>query len=225
MVAHGIYLRMVSAASKKSPQRTHTDESLNSGRRDLDEAVAGRLATAEENADQIVGHARALADAIVRKTRLDEDQRNLTSTADGSRAAVIKQRGLEDAVLQEERAGAADALRREREQHARILMALLPLEREKTDRHLLTERIDADVAVSNRDDFLGIVSHDLRDLLGALVTTATLISKRAPQTEEGEQTRTGAERTGHKAESVFERYNITSAEDLREAARKLEASR
>jgi signal transduction histidine kinase len=68
------------------------------------------------------------------------------------------------------------------------------LEREKTDRHLLTERIRADADVSHRDDFLGIVSHDLRDLLGALVTTATLISKRAPQTEEGEQTRAGAER-------------------------------
>jgi signal transduction histidine kinase len=38
------------------------------------------------------------------------------------------------------------------------------------------------------------VSHDLRDLLGALVTTAALISKRAPTTEEGDQTRAGAER-------------------------------
>ena len=73
-------------------------------------------------------------------------------------------------------------------------MALLPLEREKTDRYLLTERIRADADVSHRDDFLGIVSHDLRDLLGALVTTATLISQRAPQTDEGEETRAGAER-------------------------------
>jgi hypothetical protein len=29
------------------------------------------------------------------------------------------------------------------------------------------------------------------------------------------------EMTGHKTRSVFERYNITSADDLREAARKL----
>src|SRR5688572_27726099 len=185
---------MVSRGSKNSPERTHTDASLKSERRDLDAAVAGRLAIAEENADEIVAHARGLADAIVRKTRLNEDERHLSPTTDEGRAAVLKQRGVEDAVLEAERTEADEALRRQREQHARILTALLPLEREKTDRHLLTERIRADADVSNRDDFLGIVSHDLRNLLGALVTTATLISKRAPQTAEGEQTRAGAER-------------------------------
>jgi signal transduction histidine kinase len=185
---------MVSGSSKKSPERTHTDASLRSERRDLDAAVASRLATAEEDADEIVAHARALADAIVRKTRLNEDERNLDPATEAGRAEVLRQRGVEDAVLEQERAGADEALRHQREQHARILTALLPLEREKTDRHLLTERIRADDDVSNRDNFLGIVSHDLRDLLGALVTTATLISKRAPQTEEGDQTRAGAER-------------------------------
>lgn len=185
---------MVDRDSKKTQERTHTDESLQSERRDLDDAWASRLAAAEEDADDIVDHARALADAIVRKTRLNEDERKLRPTTEGGRAAVLKQRGVEDAVLQQERAGADDALRQQREQHARILTALLPLEREKTDRHLLTERIRADADVSNRDDFLGIVSHDLRNLLGALVTTATLISKRAPQTEEGDETRAGAER-------------------------------
>jgi signal transduction histidine kinase len=188
------FLGMVNGASKKTEERSHTDESLQSERRDLDAAIASRLATAEEDADEIVGHARALADAIVRKTRLNEDQQNPPTTTDGGRAAVLKQRGVEDAVLEAERTEADEALRRQREQHARILTALLPLEREKTDRHLLTERIRADADVSNRDDFLGIVSHDLRDLLGALVITATLISKRAPQSEEGAQTRAGAER-------------------------------
>ena len=185
---------MVDPGSKKTRERTHTDESLQSERRDLDDGRANRLAEAEEDADDIVDHARALADAIVRKTRLNEDERNLSPTTEGGRAAVLKQRGVEDAVLQQERAGADEALRQQREQHARILTALLPLEREETDRHLLTERIRADADVSHRDDFLGIVSHDLRNLLGALVTTATLISKRAPQTAEGEQTRAGAER-------------------------------
>ena len=185
---------MVTGVSKKSRERTHTDTSLESERRDLDDAMARQLAAAEDDADEIVDHARALADAIVRKTRLNEDQRNLNPTTEGDRAAVAKQRGLEDAVLQEERASADEVVRRQRERNARILTALLPLEREKTDRHLLTERIRADADVSNRDDFLGIVSHDLRDLLGALVITAALISKRAPQTEAGDQTRAGAER-------------------------------
>jgi signal transduction histidine kinase len=185
---------MGTGASKKSPERTHTDESLHTERVDRDDAMASLVAAAEDDADEIVAHARALADAIVRKTRFKEDQRNPSPTTEGGRAAVVKQRGLEDAVIQEERAGADEALRRQREKHTRILMALLPLEREKTDRHLLTERIRADAAVTNRDDFLGIVSHDLRDLLAALVGAATLISKRAPQTADGEETRAGAER-------------------------------
>jgi signal transduction histidine kinase len=185
---------MVSRGSKKTRERTHTDDSLRSERRDLDAALASRRATAEGDADEIVDHARALADAIVRKTRLDEDRQHPAPTTAGVRAAVIRQRGREDALLQEERAGADEALRGERDQQARILMALLPLEREKTDRHLLTERVRADADVFNRDDFLGMVSHDLRDLIGAVVTAATLISKRSGQTEEGAQARAGVER-------------------------------
>jgi signal transduction histidine kinase len=59
---------------------------------------------------------------------------------------------------------------------------LIPLEREKTDRHLLTERAIWDGAVANRDDFLGIVSHDLRGLLGGIVSAAALLSMKAPDT-------------------------------------------
>ena len=185
---------MATRGSKKTPERAHTDESLQSERRDLDAAAATRLATAEDDADGIVDHARALADAIVRKARMQEDLRYLAPSAEGGRAAVIRQRGLEDSVLQEERAGADEVLRGRREQQARILTALLPLEREQTDRHLLTERVRADTDVFNRDDFLGMVSHDLRDLIGAVVTAATLISKRSQQTDEGEQARAGVER-------------------------------
>jgi signal transduction histidine kinase len=185
---------MVKRGSKKTQERTHTDESLQSERRDLDAAVASRRVTAEEDADEILDHARALADAIVRKTRLNEDRRHPAPTTDGARAAVIRQRGVEDALLQEEREGADEVLRLQRDQQARLLTALLPLEREKTDRYLLTERVRADAEVFNRDDFLGIVSHDLRDLIGAVVTAATLMSKRSRQTEEGEQTRAGVER-------------------------------
>jgi signal transduction histidine kinase len=180
--------------SKKTQESAHTDESLKSERRDLDAGVANRLATAEDHADEIVTHARELADAIVRKTRLKEDEKNSTPAAGDAHAGVMRQRGLEDAVLQQERAGADETLRIERAQQARILTALLPLEREKTDRHLLTERVRADADVFNRDDFLGIVSHDLRDLIGAVVTAATLISKRSLQSEEGEATRAGVER-------------------------------
>lgn len=74
------------------------------------------------------------------------------------------------------------------------MRALIPLEREKTDRHLLTERAVWDGAVSNRDDFLGIVSHDLRGLLGGIVSAAGLLLMKAPDNADGRYARAQAER-------------------------------
>jgi signal transduction histidine kinase len=37
--------------------------------------------------------------------------------------------------------------------------------------------VSADGAVANRDDFLGVVAHDLRDLLGGIIMSAAVISK------------------------------------------------
>ncbi len=73
----------------------------------------------------------------------------------------------------------------ERDQ-TRALKGLLPLERERTDRPLLTERLRSDEALSNRDDFLGLVSHDLRDLLGGIVMSASPLA-RAPDGDVGNQ--------------------------------------
>jgi signal transduction histidine kinase len=101
---------------------------------------------------------------------------------------------LEDQAVRNERASADERLRREREEAARVLRKLLPLERDKTDRYLLTERARADDALSNRDDFLGIVSHDLRDLLGGMVMSAALLSRSAPDNTQGKQTIVAMER-------------------------------
>jgi len=55
--------------------------------------------------------------------------------------------------------------------------ALLATERDETDKDLSHERSRSDDAVSTRDEFLGIVSHDLRNLLGAVMGFAGLIAK------------------------------------------------
>ena len=54
---------------------------------------------------------------------------------------------------------------------------LRSLERDETDKDLSHERLRADRAVTARDAFLGIVSHDLRNLLGGMVGFATLLAK------------------------------------------------
>jgi signal transduction histidine kinase len=101
---------------------------------------------------------------------------------------------LEDATLKAERASADESLLRERKENARVLTGLLPLEREKTDRYLLTERERSDDALANRDDFLAIVSHDLRNLLSGIVMSAELLSKRTERTGEGKGVPQEAER-------------------------------
>jgi signal transduction histidine kinase len=110
------------------------------------------------------------------------------------RAAINEERVAEDAAVHDERQTADETLRREREETARVLRSLIPLERENTDRHLLTERALWDDAVANRDGFLGIVSHDLRGLLGGIVNTAAGLSLQAPDTTAGQHVAEDAHR-------------------------------
>jgi signal transduction histidine kinase len=177
---------MVIDGKKPSAERDGTDESLRVEREKTDRALAERHA-AEEISDLVVHRARDTADAVLTEARAKADER-LDQASPNDAATLAEERMLEDEVLQDERASADETLRRERAENARALARLLPLERDKTDRFLLTERARSDDAVSNRDNFLGIVSHDLRNLLGGIVMTADLLSAKAPETEDGKKT-------------------------------------
>ncbi len=169
-------------AKKVQPEREKTDESLRSERKNTDQAMADIEASASA-ADAVVERARDQADAVLDTAR---DKADLKVTP-GVAAAIANERAREDAALQRERALADESLRLRRDQEARKLAALLPLEREKTDRHLLTERTRSDDALANRDDFMGMVSHDLRNLLAGIVLSADHVAQAAPPTEEGRQ--------------------------------------
>jgi len=180
---------------RASPERDETDESLRTERRKTDQALLEKQQLIEKDADEVVDRAREIADAVLSEARDKADQKlEEEESPPGARKTVSEERALEDAALQSERAAADESLRLEREEHARSLHRLLPLEREKTDRHLLTERARSDFAISNRDDFLGIVSHDLRNLLQGIVVNAELLSARAADDEGGMHTRAGVKR-------------------------------
>lgn len=181
-----------SAKEAASPERRQTDESLRKERQKTDQALADRQTAVEDDADLVVHRARQNADAVLDLARENADA-VLSAAHDKAderlNRAVTEARAVEDQALRDERACADESLRRERDGAAGdALRRLLPLEREKTDRYLLTERARSDNALSNRDDFLGIVTHDLRDLLGGIVTSSTLLSQRAARNEEGQQT-------------------------------------
>ncbi|MFL6233515.1 MAG: ATP-binding protein [Thermoanaerobaculia bacterium] len=178
-----------------NPERAETDESLRSERKKTDQSLLANQEALERDADIVVDRAREIADVVLSEARdkadLDLDQKESPLRA---REIIDGERAREDAAIQQERAAADESLRLEREEHARALHRLLPLERERTDRHLLTERTRSDFAISNRDDFLGIVSHDLRNLLQGIVASAELLSVRAPDNEEGKRVIAGTKR-------------------------------
>lgn len=188
---------MPDQGNKDSVEREQTDGALRTEREKTDRALAERQQAIEGDADEVIERARENADAVLETARDKADQRlGLEEVVPpvAARAVIADEREQEDAAVREERESADESLRRERLETARALRALLPLERQKTDRHLLTERVRWDEALSNRDDFLGIVSHDLRGLLGGIVMSAGLLAAKAPDNSDGKYALLQAER-------------------------------
>jgi signal transduction histidine kinase len=159
-------------------EREQTDESLRVEREKADHALEDDFAAVDETADAVVTRARERADAVLAAARAKTDRRLAPPVAGAeSRKIIEKERDREDEILEEERADADETLREEREEKVSLLFA----EREETDKDLLSERDRADDAVARRDEFLGIVSHDLRTMLNAMVGYAALIAKEVAQ--------------------------------------------
>jgi signal transduction histidine kinase len=161
-------------------EREQTDESLRAEREKADQALETGESTIDETADAVINRARSRADDVLAAARARTDRLSSVSAAGSPIPTILKsERVREDQVLQEERANADEILREERAEH----LALLSREREATDNDLSHERELSDDALATRDEFLGIVSHDLRNLLNAMVGSAALIEKGALQND------------------------------------------
>ncbi len=178
-------------AKSKGPrlEREQTDQSLRVEREKADLALLEKQAAVELDADQVVRQARVQADAVLAaaRNRADRQLGEMPPAVETS-AIVEEERVLQDEALQDERDSADETLQQERNATSRTMRMLLPLVRDKTDRYLLTERARSDDAVANRDDFLAIVSHDLRNLLGGIVVSAEQLSRSPAQGEQRRRT-------------------------------------
>ncbi len=164
------------STSKINKEREDTDASLLAERTKTDAELAGKLASAAAEEAGLLGVARARAEETLTKARTLADR---AMAAAGTPINVQKQVEVErhsaDEAVGEERIVAEGRLRIERSKHERALSALLHLEREATDEGLLLERARADEIVATRDDFLAIVSHDLKNILGNIALSAELL--------------------------------------------------
>ena len=155
-------------------EREQTDESLRLERDRADRALDDEVSDADETADAVISRARARADALLAAARAKTDQ---TSIGDQPTDALKTSRAIEDHVLLRERVTADRVLNRERSEH----VTLLSEERQATDHDLSRERARSDKALAMRDDFMGIVSHDLLNLLNAILGISSLIEKEVAQ--------------------------------------------
>lgn len=155
---------------KNAPKtRAETDASLRTERDRTDEELARRRRAVEEETDATLDHAREREDRGLGEERRQEDERISPTArvrADRSRADadLVRSRGKMDAVLQDERVRRQIAV-------GRLLLA----ERQQTDSRLLVERTRADDDLTRRDEFLAMLSHDMRSLLGTIALSATVL--------------------------------------------------
>jgi signal transduction histidine kinase len=163
--------------------RDDTDASLRAEREKSDREILSAGAAIDKAADEVVEAARERADETLRLARERADRDAVAGGSTADQTAVVRARAAEDKALVREQSAADDHLEGEREQRRRVLSALR-LEREATDDGLLVERALADRALATRDDFLGIVTHDLRNMLSGVVLSAGLLQKHA-NTESG----------------------------------------
>jgi signal transduction histidine kinase len=179
----------------KVPERRETDEKLHDGRGRTDEELARRQ-TLEEGTDAAAQRARRLADEVVGESRRRADQSLEQEGASGGlRQAVRKERAQADAIVHHERLSADQGLTDERQARMQALASLVSLEREQMDQRLLVERARGDADLAVRDDFMGMVAHDLRSLLGGIALGAEVQLRSAtPSDEAGRRTLDAATR-------------------------------
>jgi signal transduction histidine kinase len=155
-----------------NPEREQTDESLRSEREQADLALGEEPDAVDDAADAVINKARERADAVLAEARANTDRQTGRVNVRAS-GIVAKERSLEDQAVREERADADESLRIERAEQ----VVLLSAERTETDKDLSSERARSDAALATRDAFLGVVSHDLRNILSGMMGFAGMISR------------------------------------------------
>lgn len=159
--------------SGQTPEREDTDLSLQAEREKTDLELARKQADASAGSDAVVRRARALADQVLAAAERHSD------SARAATPRVLRERRVEHERVEDARELADEQVLADRELNAQALAEILRLERASTDEHLVIERTRSDHATATRDEFLAVVSHDLRAMLAGLALNAAVVIKGA----------------------------------------------
>lgn len=176
--------------SSLKKERRETDESLTAERDKTNKSLTRDQTSTEKETDVNVEKKRSEADQKKTEARRDADSN--VETNNGLR----KERRLADTSVEKERLEMDAALEKERESKQDLMNQMLEKERGRTDENLKTERVRTDSQVhiaknqlsdeiskhsktkfdlTSRDEFVAILSHDLRNPLGAISSSAEIL--------------------------------------------------
>jgi signal transduction histidine kinase len=160
---------------REASERGSTDQSLRSERRRTDQELAKKALSVDDVATDVVIEARGKADTLLDAARALEDLVSADLRTPQVQREVEDARGVADAAVVEARRGADAVAVDEHNTRLIALARLLAFERQDTDLKLELERLRADAELTSREDFMAIVSHDLRSLLGGIALSAELL--------------------------------------------------
>jgi len=171
---------------KVKPARESTDAHLGTERTKTDEELAARVRTSNQQADEVLHIERARAEEVLRTARARADERSQRrQLSEVEEMAIAAERVRDDEVVRREHARADEITAAERAERDRLVASLLERERRDTDAGLLLERVTADEVLSQREHFLGMVSHDLRNELAGIAMSVAQIIKNASHDDAG----------------------------------------
>jgi signal transduction histidine kinase len=175
-------------------ERQQTDESLTVERGKTDDSFEVFNNKAEGKTDKVVERGRKEADDARSQRRSVADEKRDENVV---KSILLSERKLEDSAIAYERSNMDSALEFERGEKERLMANLLSQERGETDRNLLGERNKTDLeverstgllskeqaahsqtksALTTREEFVAIVSHDLRNPIGAILSAIELLN-------------------------------------------------
>ncbi len=179
-------------------ERRQTDNSLDLERGKADDSFEAFKEKTEFQADQSVSENRQEADQARLQRRSQADLKHDNNSQEEGVQRIQEERSSEDSAIQKERSKNDLAIETERGEKDRLLSQLVEREREATDKNLLEERHKTDIeakrsakllqleraahmetrsALTTREEFLAIVSHDLRNPIGVILSFAELLSQ------------------------------------------------
>lgn len=172
-------------------ERKKTDKSLTAERKRTNESIIEARKKTEHQTDKTVEEERIEADQTTSIVRAEAD---IKKNAD----QLLNERRVADSAVEQERSQVDAAIEHERKLKSALETTLLKSERTITDQNLQEERMRTDsevhlakdelvdeikkhsktkVSLTTRDEFLAIVSHDLRNPIGAVSSSAEMLLK------------------------------------------------